>query len=345
LDATSTPPIREAWYFALPSHKLKAGAITAKTMLGEPVLLGRGRDGAAFALVDICPHRGIPLRYGRFDGTEIECCYHGWRFGMSGACTAIPPLEGDQLPDLSKIRVRSYPVTETQGGIWVYFGRDPALAPPIPVLPELAGLAPKIAVSMLFEGDFDHAAVGLMDPSHGPYVHNAWFWRKAPRPKQKHFEPSPWGFTMTKHAPASNSRAYRILGDPAKLTTEIVFRLPGVRWEVTRIGRHLMCNFTTLTPIGPAATEINHLIYWTQPWLAPLRWLGIPFARAFLAQDRDIVRRQREGLRYDPQLLLLGDPDVPARWYYRLKNEFTRALDEARAFENPVRERTLRWRS
>jgi len=57
------------------------------------------------------------------------------------------------------------------------------------------------------------------------------------------------------------------------------------------------------------------------------------------------VKRQREGLRHNPQLMLLGDPDVPARWYYRLKNEFVRARDEARPFENPVRERVLRWQS
>ena len=345
MDATSTPPLREAWYFAVPGDRLKRGKLYPKTMLGEPVLLGRDGDGKPFALVDICPHRGIPLSYGRFDGREIECSYHGWRFGPSGGCMAIPTLEPDQCPDLAKIRVRAYPVTETQGGVWVYFGRDRTIGPGIPEVPELAGLKPKIAVSMLFEGDFDHAAVGLMDPSHGPYVHNSWFWRKAPRPKEKHFEPSPWGFTMTRHRPASNSRAYRILGDPAKLTTEIVFRLPGVRWEVTRDTRHVMCNFTTITPIEPGKTEINHLIYWTQPWLAPLRWLGRPMALEFLRQDRDIVRRQREGLRHNPTLMLMGDPDIPARWYYRLKTEFERALAEGRAFENPVRERVLRWRS
>jgi len=345
LDATSTPPLRDAWYFAVPGNRLKRGRVLPKTMLGEPVLLGRDRDGKAFALLDICPHRGIPLRYGKFDGAEIECCYHGWRFAPTGACIAIPPLAEDQLPDLSKIKVRAYPVTEVQGGIWVFFGSDPDRAPPIPVLPEIEGQLPKLAVSMMFDGDFDHAAVGLMDPSHGPYVHNAWFWRKAPRDKEKHFEPSPWGFTMTRHRPASNSRAYRVLGDPRQLTTEIVFRLPGVRWEITRTDRHVMCNFTTITPVTEGATEINHLIYWTSPYLAPLRLLGRPIARAFLKQDREIVRRQREGLKYEPQLMLLGDPDVPARWYYRLKNEFVRAREEARPFENPVRERTLRWRS
>src|SRR5437762_100035 len=61
-------------------------------MLGEPVLLGRDEAGAVFALRDICPHRGMPLSAGNFDGGEIECCYHGWRFAPDGRCTAIPSL-------------------------------------------------------------------------------------------------------------------------------------------------------------------------------------------------------------------------------------------------------------
>ncbi len=53
-------------------------------MLGAPLLLGRTTEGTVFALRDICPHRAMPLRYGRFDGHEIACPYHGWRFGPDG---------------------------------------------------------------------------------------------------------------------------------------------------------------------------------------------------------------------------------------------------------------------
>jgi hypothetical protein len=36
---------------------------------------------------------------------------------------------------------------------------------------------------------------------------------------------------------------------------------------------------------------------------------------------------------------------MQAKWYYRLKKEYARSLEEGSAFENPVRETTLRWRS
>ena len=43
--------LRDSWYYALPSHALKAGAMVHRTLLGEPVLVGRTDDGRAFALV------------------------------------------------------------------------------------------------------------------------------------------------------------------------------------------------------------------------------------------------------------------------------------------------------
>jgi phenylpropionate dioxygenase-like ring-hydroxylating dioxygenase large terminal subunit len=347
LDALGTPPLRDVWYYAIPGARLKPGKIVAKTLLGEPILLGRDRQGKAFALVDICPHRGIPLHFGSFDGCEVQCAYHGWRFTPDGVCTAIPPLTEEQTPDLSKIRVRRYPVEEIQGGVWIFFGENPEGAPPVPVLPELEGEVPKLIETMMFRGGIDHAVVGLVDPAHATFVHKAWFWRspKSMRDKAKEFEPSPWGFTMKRHPPSSNSRAYRILGSAADRTTEIVFRLPGVRYEHIRAGRHVMCHLTTLTPVSDLETEINHSIYWTMPWLTPLRALVRPFAHIFLKQDRDIISRQQEGLKFNPQLLLLGDPDVQARWYFRLKNEFLRAQQDARDFVNPIQPRVLKWRS
>src|SRR5690242_21247821 len=71
--------LREAWYYALPSFRLRRRAVAPKLMLGEPLLIGRDGAGAPFAVRDLCPHRGMPLSAGRFDGQEIECCYHGWR--------------------------------------------------------------------------------------------------------------------------------------------------------------------------------------------------------------------------------------------------------------------------
>jgi hypothetical protein len=148
---------------------------------------------------------------------------------------------------------------------------------------------------------------------------------------------------MVRHTPSRNSRAYKLLGGTPE--TEIQFRLPGVRIEHIRAGRHALCNLTAVTPIDESATEINHAIYWTMPWLTPLRPLLRPLVKTFLGQDRDIVAQQQLGLRHDPPLLLINDSDTQAKWYYRLKAEYVRARAENRPFANPVKPRVLRWRS
>jgi phenylpropionate dioxygenase-like ring-hydroxylating dioxygenase large terminal subunit len=345
LDAHSSAPLREVWYYALPAPRLDRGRLIAKTILGEPLVLGRTADGAVFALRDVCPHRGMPLSCGRFDGREIECCYHGWRFDAEGRCTAIPSLVADQPFEPGRIKVRRYPARELQGNVWVFFGDDPAAAPEIPVLPDIGERTPGILETTRLDAAIDHAVVGLMDPAHGPFVHSAWWWRTraSAHEKAKAFEPSPFGFTMVRHAPSSNSNAYKILG--GKPETEISFRLPGVRVEHIRIGRHAVCNLTALTPLDDRTTEITTALYWTMPWLSALKPLARPFVRTFLRQDRDVMAQQQIGLAHAPSLLLIDDADTQAKWYYRLKQEYVRARAEDRPFVNPVKPRVLRWKS
>jgi phenylpropionate dioxygenase-like ring-hydroxylating dioxygenase large terminal subunit len=338
-------PLREAWYYALAAARLKRRAMLPKTMLGEPLLLGRDAAGTPFALRDICPHRAMPLTAGRFDGGEIECCYHGWRFDTAGRCTAIPALVPGQTFTPGRVGVRSYPVREVQGNIWVYFGDNPAQAPGIPDIEGFEGAVPRLIENVRFAAAVDHAVVGLMDPAHGPFVHRAWWWRsrQSIHAKTKAFIPSPWGFTMVRHRPSANSRAYRLLGGVPE--TEIVFRLPGVRIEQIRNGRQAVCNLTAITPVDDKTTEINHCIYWTASWLGVVKPLLRPYVRAFLHQDRAIMECQQRGLWSNPPLMLIDDADTQAKWYYRLKREYRRACAENRPFDNPVKPRTLEWRS
>ncbi|WP_240002557.1 aromatic ring-hydroxylating oxygenase subunit alpha [Oleisolibacter albus] len=336
--------LKDIWYFALPSARLARGAMQAKTLLGEPVLFGRGDDGAVFALRDICPHRGIPLSCGRFDGKEVECCYHGWRFNAEGTCTEIPSLVPGQAFDVSRIRVRRYPVREASGNIWIWMGEsEPDQEPP--AIPEMEGKAPNLTLAMEFPCFLDHAVVGLMDPAHGPFVHQSWFWRsrKSIHEKAKAFGPAPFGFAMKRHTPSRNSGAYKILGGAPE--TEISFRLPGIRIEHIRNGRHTVVNLTTVTPLDATRTEVTNSLYWTMGWADLLKPLFRPIARRFLGQDRDVVVQQQQGLKHNPPLMLIKDADTMARWYYQLKNEMQRSRDEGRPFENPVKDTVLRWRS
>ncbi len=340
--------LRDLWYVALPGRKLKPGKMVAKTMLGEPVVVARRQDGSVFALRDLCPHRGVPLSFGRVVDGEVECPYHGWRFDGGGRCTLIPSLVADQDMDAGRVGVRAYPCREVQGNIWVFIPAGSDLPDPLPPIVELPGIGearPRLVESMTFDCAMDHAVIGLMDPAHGPFVHRSWFWRsrRSIHEKAKSFGPSELGFRMIRHAPSKNARAYRILG--GAVSTEIAFRLPGLRLEHVEAGRHTLCGLTALTPVDERTTEVHHAIYWTMPWLSPLIPAVRRIARTFLGQDRSMVEMQAKGLAFDPPLMLINDADVQAKWYFRLKKEFVASRVEQRDFVNPVKERVLRWRS
>lgn len=335
--------LRNIWYHAAPSAAVPKGQLKSLLMCGEPIVLARKSDGTAYALRDICPHRGIPLSDGRMVSDEVECCYHGWKFNNAGACTCIPSLTGHEGQELSRVKVRGYPLAERAGQIFLWLGDGPADESLLPQLPTSA--QPNLTEAMEFPCFVDHAVVGLMDPAHGPFVHQSWYWRsgKSIHEKAKAFGPGPFGFTMLRHKPSKNSKAYKILGGTPE--TEIRFQLPGVRIEHIVAGRHELVNLTCVTPIDKTRTQISHSIYWTMPWLSLLKPILRPYVKTFLGQDRDVVVKQQRGLAYQPSLMLIKDADTMARWYYQLKAEYTRAQSENRAFENPVKEQVLRWRS
>lgn len=349
--------LRDIWYFAIPGEAVKPGAMMHKLLLGEPLLLGRTGTGEAFALRDICPHRGVPLSAGKLLGARenncgeavVECPYHGWQFRADGRCAEIPSLVPGQDVDVSRIRVRRYPVREVQGNLWVYMADEKRgdLAPTHepPTMPDFADQAPNIRETMIFSCHVDHAVIGLMDPAHGPFVHRSWWWRsrKSIHEKAKAFAPREFGFAMVEHAPSSNSLAYKILG--GKPTTEITFRLPGIRIEHIKAGKHRLVGLTSVTPIDEKTTEITQSFYWTMPFLSAFKPVARRFMRNFLRQDRDMVDLQQQGLRFDPRLMLINDADVQAKWYHRLKGEWSEAVEQGRPFENPVKPTTLHWRS
>lgn len=346
--------LRDIWYFAALASDLKLGKLQRYEILGEPVLLARDRKGKPFAMRDICPHRAAPFSAGRLTAEDdgrpsVECPYHGWRFGTDGVCSAIPSLVDGQEMDVSRVRVRRYPTVESQGMVWIWVSSDPRFdgepPEPPPVFEGAVGGAPKFVDHMDFDAHMDHAVVGLMDPTHAPYVHGQWWSRKkkGQHDKAKAFAPSERGFVMTRHAPSKSNRLYTLLG--GEPLTEITFRLPGQRWEHVAVGQRQVLALTCLTPVNDKRTRITQIV-WTDHWAASvLRPWFKHMIRVFLRQDGDMVNLQNEGLKYDTSLLWIDDADKQAKWYQQLKREWAASRREERAFRNPVEDVTLRWKS
>lgn len=340
------------WYPALRSEEIRGKKLVTAMLLEVPLVLGRTTEGRTFAMRDSCPHRGIPLSYGRFDGKTVECSYHGWRFdGCTGQCVEIPSLTSQDKLKVDRIFARHYPCEERDGYVWVFMAAPGALSPEkLPAVPELAKFGTRFKKTHLFcdlPSHVDHGIIGLMDPAHGPFVHQSWFWRsrRSIHEKEKKFEPIPHGFRMSPHSPSTNSAPYQLLKKMtgAPVTTTIDFVLPNMRTEIIQTGKLWFSSLTTITPFRRDLCRIDFVAAWNVP--LPV-FIFRSFAKTFLRQDQETMIEQSEGLRHNPRLMLIDDADRPAKWYFALKANL---LEERRTgqpkphpMDGPV---ALRWKS
>jgi phenylpropionate dioxygenase-like ring-hydroxylating dioxygenase large terminal subunit len=343
--------IYDDWYPALRTDRLGKGKLVTAMLLDIPLVLGRLESGKLFAMRDSCPHRGIPLSVGWFDGNRVTCRYHGWEFEpCSGQCQLIPSLSSHDKLDATRIYASAYPCEERDGHAWVYIpgpGSGKLSAPSRPV-PELAKFGPRYRTAHLSADlpcNVDHGIIGLMDPAHGPFVHQAWWWRTrhSIREKTKRFEPIPEGFRMAAHAPSANSAPYKLLGVYGQpVETTIDFVLPNRRTETIRCGDKWFSSLTTVTPVTSSTCRIDVIAAWNVFYHVPLVTPVAKFFGAkFVKQDQETMIQQAEGLRHNPSLMLIDDADKPAKWYFALKQA---RLDgsEKHPMDGPV---DLHWRS
>jgi phenylpropionate dioxygenase-like ring-hydroxylating dioxygenase large terminal subunit len=351
------------WYRAAASDQVPRNELRKAMLLEIPLVVGRDSKGVPFALRDACPHRGMPLSCGRFDGDQVECSYHGWRFDAhTGQCQLIPSLIADQKLRVDRIYAGSYACEERDNFIWVFV---PEAAPPgagftktaeppfaTPRVPTFSERYKTAHLSADLPCSVDHGIIGLMDPAHGPFVHQAWWWRSrhSIHEKQKHFEPIPNGFRMSAHTPSSNSAPYKLLrfyADADSITTTIDFVLPNLRLESIRAGKYWFSSLTSVTPVTRNHCRIDVVAAWNifqwVPFSAAL--LKFVFAK-FVEQDRQTMEDQAEGLKHNPHLMLIDDADRPAKWYFQLKAAYLEASRNGGEMKHPMPGPvTLRWRS
>jgi phenylpropionate dioxygenase-like ring-hydroxylating dioxygenase large terminal subunit len=171
MQADPSTPEHRWWLPVATIEDLAPDRPLAVALLGEPLVLWH--DGTqARAFTDRCPHRGARLSMGRVDGGQLECPYHGWRFGGDGRCRHIPALPDFQPP--ASHHVTAWALHEAHGLWWVAAAgapADPPHAPPwLPDLParrvlcgpyDVATSAPRVVENFL-------------DTAHFGLVHEGW---------------------------------------------------------------------------------------------------------------------------------------------------------------------------
>jgi phenylpropionate dioxygenase-like ring-hydroxylating dioxygenase large terminal subunit len=164
--------VKNSWYVAGWSSQISDRPV-ARMILNEPVALFRSPRGEAFALENRCAHRRMPLSNARMCGETLVCCYHGLTYDFAGRCVRVPGSE--KVP--KDLRVRSYPVVERYGALWIWMG-DPAAADASRIF-ECPLLAPDGSNGQQFyyhvKASYLYINDNLSDLLHQAYLHNPSF--------------------------------------------------------------------------------------------------------------------------------------------------------------------------
>ena len=159
---------KNAWYVACTPDEID-GKPLGRRICNESIVFYRGPEGRVAALEDFCPHRGAPLSLGRVCEGKLVCGYHGLEMGCDGKTVAMPGQRVRGFP-----AIRSYPVVERYGFVWVWPG-DPAQADPATIHHLHWADNPAWA----YGGGLYHIACdyrlmvdNLMDLTHETYVHS-----------------------------------------------------------------------------------------------------------------------------------------------------------------------------
>ncbi len=162
--------LKNCWYVAGRCEDFGRN-LTAIRLLGEDLVIFRGKDGRPIALEDACPHRKLPLSRGTLEADTVVCGYHGLTFDCSGKCVSAPTQEGS-IP--KRAVVKSYRGEDRWGFLWIWMGEpERANASEIIDIPNLE--SPQWARtergSLSMACHYLYIIDNLLDPSHVAWVH------------------------------------------------------------------------------------------------------------------------------------------------------------------------------
>ena len=285
-----------AWYVACTPDEID-GKPLGRKVCNEAIVFYRGPDGAAAALEDFCPHRGAPLSLGSVFEGRLVCGYHGLEMGCDGKTLAMPGQRVRAFPS-----IRSYPVVERHGFVWVWPGdalkADPAQIPPLhwAADPEWA-----------YGGGLYHIACGyrlmidnLMDLTHETYVH-------ATSIGQKEIEEAPVTTKSDGDQVVTSRFMNNIIAPPFWRSALRAHGLPEDepvdRWQICRFSppSHVMIEVgVALAGKGgydaPAEHKVSAVVVdFITPETATSMWYFWGMARNFRAKDKALTAGIRDG--------------------------------------------------
>jgi phenylpropionate dioxygenase-like ring-hydroxylating dioxygenase large terminal subunit len=109
-------------------------------LLGEPVIVVRGKDGEIRAMSAVCQHRAMQVCEGSGNSSTFKCPYHHWIYGDDGRLLGAPAMERTESFEKSDFGLPPLAVEEWLGFVFVNFDTDAE-----PLAPRLGRYEPYLA--------------------------------------------------------------------------------------------------------------------------------------------------------------------------------------------------------
>jgi phenylpropionate dioxygenase-like ring-hydroxylating dioxygenase large terminal subunit len=293
--------LRDSWYIAAQSRELRDQPL-ARTLFDTPLVIFRDASGPAQALLDRCAHRNMALSEGKVNAGCVECPYHGWRYDGAGHCQHVPSLGDNAKPP--RVSVRSFPVIEQQGFIWVWMGDDPTTATSSRPY-DFAHLGDPgwttFVMNTRFEAGVEACLENFLDCPHTVYVHKGWFRSPDTRVLRAHVTRDATGAcAQFEGEPISTSVVSKLLFPKGK---EVVHTDRFILPNISRVDyaftpeRHFIIT-SQCTPISEHESQVYTIMTYAFGrigWL--VRLFFEPLSRIIIGQDVDVLKRMTRQLR------------------------------------------------
>lgn len=159
------------WFAVASVHEVPAGSMYPFTLMDGRYVLVHGVDGQVSVFHDTCPHRGARLSLGSFEGSRLQCPYHGWQFDVAGTCVHRPAHPDAAIPGACSLR--AVRVTAAYGLWWVCLGAAPRRLPEYPAFEEFPSLTVAFGPQLLNTSG-PRAVENFLDVAHFPFVHDTY---------------------------------------------------------------------------------------------------------------------------------------------------------------------------
>src|ERR1700738_4011386 len=90
-------------------------------LAGEPIVVGRDKQGTLRAFSNVCRHRAGPIAQGSGCKNVLRCAYHGWTYTLDGRLIGTPDVEGLEFFDRSAMGMVPLRVETWERFIFVNF--------------------------------------------------------------------------------------------------------------------------------------------------------------------------------------------------------------------------------